>query len=90
MQIIPHHNYIQPISDQRLREKSAGDLEGQPLGTTDALAKKNHINPREFRPLHGESWVDVQNRARNFLIELSERFIHAEQPTKVLIVSHGG
>lgn len=88
-QLLPHHSYLQPIFDQRLREKSAGDLEGQPLGTTDKLAKKNHMNPREFRPINGESWVDVQSRARNFLLEITGRFI-IDRPTKVLVVSHGG
>ena len=87
---MPHHNYIEPIFDQRLREKSAGALEGQPLGTTDSLAKKNGVNPREFRPLNGESWTDVQNRARNFLMEISSRLIQPDNNTKVLIVSHGG
>ena len=89
-QLIIHHSYVQPIFDQRLREKSAGELEGQPLGTTDNLAKKKNINPREFRPPRGESWVDVQNRARSFLFEITERFIHPEATTKVLVVSHGG
>lgn len=89
-QIIPFHTYVTPNYDQRLREKSAGELEGQPLGTTDALAKKNNINPREFRPARGESWTDVQARARNFLMELSSTYLADDRKKKILIVSHGG
>jgi broad specificity phosphatase PhoE len=81
---------VTPIFDERLREKSAGELEGQPLGTTDALAKKNNINPREFRPPRGEAWTDVQARARNFLMDLSNHFLNDERKKKVLVVSHGG
>lgn len=89
-QVLPHHGYVQVVYDQRLREKSAGELEGQPLGTTDALAKRTHLNPREYRPPSGESWIDVQNRARNFFMEISERFILRDRLTKILIVTHGG
>ena len=89
-QVLPHHSYVSPNFDQRLREKSAGDLEGEPLGTTDKLAKKNNVNPRQYRPNRGESWVDVQARARDFLFEISERFIANDRPTKILVVSHGG
>ncbi|OMJ88121.1 hypothetical protein SteCoe_10023 [Stentor coeruleus] len=89
-QIIPFHNYASPVFDERLREKSAGVLEGRPLGTTDALAKKNGVNPREYRPERGESWTDVQSRARNFLMELASRFIQPNGNFRILIVSHGG
>ncbi len=50
------------IPDMRLREKGAGILEGQPLGTPSAMAKKAGIPAREFRPEGGESWIDVNNR----------------------------
>lgn len=88
-QILPFHQYITPVYDPRLREKGAGDLEGQPLGTTDQLARANNLNPREFRPNNGESWTDVQARARSFLFEISQNLIGAGTK-KVLVVSHGG
>ena len=88
-QILPFHSYCSPVYDPRLREKSAGELEGQPLGTTDQLARENNVNPREFRPNGGESWTDVQVRARSFLFELGEN-ITANTMKRILIVSHGG
>lgn len=54
-QIISHHDYLTPILDERLREKAAGELEGQPHGTTDKLAKQAGMDKREYKPLGGES-----------------------------------
>ena len=92
-------------TDERLREKSAGVYEGQPLGTTGDTALKLGINPREFRPENGESWLDINKRVVSFISDLqplyremmgstdavSEEEKHLEvQPKKILLITHGG
>ena len=88
-ELLPYHTDAQPQLDPRLREKSAGELEGQPLGTTDRLAKEAGVELRAFRAPGGESWQDVQARARDFLMEISQEHLQGP-PRKVLVVSHGG
>jgi broad specificity phosphatase PhoE len=89
--ILTYHN-IEPTYDPRLREKHAGVLEGAKSGTSDKLAKSQGIPTREFRPEGGESWTDVQVRARDFLIEIATRHLNEEckEMPRVLVVSHGG
>lgn len=53
--------------EMRLREKSAGILEGQPLGSTSKAAKDHGIDPRAYRPEKGESWLDLNKRLNSFL-----------------------
>lgn len=65
-------------------------LEGSPLGTADKEAKKRGVGIREYRPEGGESWLDVQARARDFLMEVVGHHLTTIPPVKVLIVSHGG
>lgn len=77
-----------PVFDPRLREKGGGVYEGSPLGTSDKEAKKRGIRVREFRPEGGESWLDVNARAKAFLQDIIAR--HVATPCKVLVVSHGG
>ncbi|CAG9322408.1 unnamed protein product [Blepharisma stoltei] len=91
-QIILHHNYLSPILDPRLREKGAGELEGQPLGTTDKLAKQQGVNLRAFRPNGGEAWIDVMERAKEFFNDLCRNHMREEskEALKILVVSHGG
>lgn len=89
--ILTFHS-VEPIYDQRLREKHAGALEGEKSGTSDKIAKSQGIPIRDFRPEGGESWSDVQIRAREFLLDISERHIQEEskEMPRILIVAHGG
>ena len=57
----------------RLREKGAGILEGKPLGTPSTLAKQAGVPPRLFKPEGGESWVDVNERVKDFIRDISGR-----------------
>ena len=90
--------------DMRLREKGAGVLEGKPLGTPSTLAKQAGVPPRMFKPEGGESWLDVNERVKDFLKDIAARHIapkKAEEERKgeeekegatprVLCVTHGG
>jgi len=72
-----------------LRERSAGVLEGQPLGAVEAAAAASRQRVRFFRPPGGESWADVRERATRFLLQ--ELLLDTEQQSRtVLVVSHGG
>lgn len=86
--ITPYHSYVSAVLDERLREKGAGELEGQPLGITSSLAKKAGVPVREFKAPGGESWVDVHNRAEAFLESVLAT--HGESNHRVLVVTHGG
>lgn len=80
----------EPVFDARIREKGGGVLEGSPLGTADKEAKQRGVGIRDYRPEGGESWLDVQARARDFLMEVVNRHLSTSPPVKLLIVSHGG
>lgn len=84
------HPTLEPVFESRLREKAAGELEGQPLGTTDRLARERRMDPRLFRPSGGESWSDVQGRAQSFFSELCAQHLSPSANVRVLLVSHGG
>eukprot|EP00347_Sterkiella_histriomuscorum_P022756 403337273 len=61
--------------EMRLREKSAGVYEGQPLGSTSHAAKELGLNPREYKPEGGESWLDLNARLHSFLHETVEKHL---------------
>lgn len=88
--IAVHHQYLTPVLDPRIREKGAGEVEGQPLGTTDRMAKSLDISPREFRPIGGECWLDVNQRAKIFLKDMCDQYMNDEHMNKILVISHGG
>ena len=67
------------IPEMRLREKSGGVLEGQPLGTPGELAKKLGISAREYKPEGGESWIDVNNRVQDFVKEIVSKYMHVKE-----------
>jgi broad specificity phosphatase PhoE len=89
-QVLNPDQHPEPVFDPRLREKGGGIYEGSPLGTSDKEAKKRGIAIREFRPEGGESWMDVNIRARLFLRELLDRYLVSSRPVRILMVSHGG
>lgn len=81
------------VMEPRLREKSCGVFEGQPLGSTSAMARELDINPREFKPEGGESWNDVGDRVRAFFKDLIEVHLNGkakDESPRVLCISHGG
>mmetsp|Transcript_19353 Transcript_19353/g.18482 ORF Transcript_19353/g.18482 Transcript_19353/m.18482 type:complete len:178 (+) Transcript_19353:14-547(+) len=84
------------ILDQRLREKSGGIFEGKPRGSTTAYAVAHNINPREFVPEGGESWLNVYSRVTSFFTFLLEKHAVKKEEgkegeaEKILCISHGG
>ena len=88
-EVAPHHPYAEPILDSRIREKSAGELEGQKLGIIEKMAKAQGTSTRLYRPPGGETWGEVHERASSVFRDLCER--HIEGPAKkVLVISHSG
>eukprot|EP00744_Colponema_vietnamica_P005994 GILI01008732.1.p1 GENE.GILI01008732.1~~GILI01008732.1.p1 ORF type:complete len:279 (-),score=80.01 GILI01008732.1:110-847(-) len=73
------------VFEPRLREKSAGVLEGKPWSHLD---RKGHpdIPWREWKVEGGESWVDVHTRLQDLLYEVMKLFSEAAltQPTPTL------
>jgi len=71
------------IVDDRLRECEYGAFEGK------SLEEYRKSFPREQRfakkPEGGESWLDIQKRAGEFLFDVEKKY----KDKKVLIVSHG-
>ncbi|MDP3800243.1 MAG: class I tRNA ligase family protein [bacterium] len=71
------------VFDERLRELSTGEFNGQPA--TEYFASFNSFKDKFFRaPVGGESWVDVSKRVREFMVEISQK--HAGK--RVVVVSH--
>lgn len=54
------------VFDARLREKHGGEWQGQPLATFANSAKEAGVGIRDFRAPGGESWKDVNGRAKDF------------------------
>ena len=87
-QITQFRSEPQPVFDPRLREKSAGEFEGQPVGTPERAARAQGIAPAKFRPKGGENFADVRARAAAFFQELRQTYLRSG--AKVLVVSHAG
>jgi len=84
-----------------LREKHGGILEGQKQKAFKDLAKENNKDIRDFFVKEGESWKDVNSRAKDFLvnevinkhllIKEEEKSGHESPPVQnMLVVTHGG
>ena len=53
--------------DPRLREKHGGVLQGLPLNAFSQAAKEAGQGIRDFAAPEGESWKDVNQRAKTFI-----------------------
>lgn len=73
--------------DSRLREKSSGIFEGQPIGLADIQAEKLGLTIFEYRAPGGENWQDVKLRAQSFLQDLVRTHISGSLQ-RVLVMSH--
>ena len=82
-------------TDPLLRERAVGVYEGL---AHDAPRKPRppHVHPRRHRVEGGESWEDVNRRARRLLARLGSTFVSASKDgassdrLRVLCVTHGG
>jgi len=75
--------------DERLRERELGIFDrltkiGAMEKYAEECAKREELGKFYYRPLGGESWVDVALRVRNFWRDLRETNVNE----KVLIVTH--
>eukprot|EP00347_Sterkiella_histriomuscorum_P004203 403361353 len=73
--IVEFHQQTQFFPDSRLREKSGGVLEGQPLSAFKKEAAQAKKTVRDFRPPKGENWKDVMARAQAFIQEMAAIYI---------------
>jgi alpha-ribazole phosphatase len=78
---IAKHHSIEIIYDKRLRERNLGNFSGKRAIDVDWDSLEGNLNNK--KPLNGESWNDVINRAKEFIDSL-------DGEGDVLIVMHGG
>ena len=74
---------IKTVIDDRLRERSAGDLRGKPLDSTDREEYWNYYTKIKYGT--EESMQNLFERVANFLDELKEKDYES-----VLVVAHRG
>lgn len=72
-------------SDQRLNERSLGDLELKPKQNVPAFEQGD----LRFAPKHGDSYLEVTRRMLSFLVDLSEWSMKTRTP-RVLVSGHMG
>ena len=78
-----------------LREKGGGVFEGKPISMTFSESKESIISSRTYKPDKGECWIDVMNRAKEFLNNIVDQYIFGELiikdiNPKILVITHGG
>lgn len=83
--ILAFHPHLALHLDRRLREKDAGIFNGRPRAELHAAYEAANDFPH-FRPQDGESFHDLQTRAKTFYAFLLKHHPHDD----VLVVSHGG
>ena len=81
-QIINYDN-IKTVFDERLRERSAGDLKGKPLEFTDREEYWNYYSTINYAG--EETMQSLFERVANFLDELKNK-----EYNKVMVVAHRG
>mmetsp|Transcript_25899 Transcript_25899/g.56208 ORF Transcript_25899/g.56208 Transcript_25899/m.56208 type:complete len:335 (-) Transcript_25899:223-1227(-) len=71
----PANHTFEVEDHELLRERNAGEFEGEPVGSVDAAARACGQIPREYVPKFGESWGDVNRRADEFIQQLLENHL---------------
>jgi broad specificity phosphatase PhoE len=64
---------IEIITDQRIREENFGDMDGQSIATHDAYRVTVEEKISKKFP-NGENFLDIKNRAANFLYEIDKKY----------------
>ena len=72
--------------DQRLNERSMGNLEKQ----TRRHIPEYAAGDLTFAPLGGESYLDLTRRILSFLLDLAEVSNSIPRPTRILVATHMG
>lgn len=88
VEIINRHMIMEPVFDDRLKEWSAGDWQGELYAD---IAKTRPVewdawvaDQYNYRPPNGENFVDLENRAESFFADVAEHSAGV-----VAIVAHG-
>lgn len=85
-QIVREYISAAPIeTDERLRERWFGDLDGAPIEQYEKIWLEDHAN-KPSSVFHAESVHDVFCRMNEVIQSLEQRF---EEPQTILLVSHG-
>ncbi|MEF9961065.1 MAG: histidine phosphatase family protein [Erysipelotrichaceae bacterium] len=83
-EIINEYHKKTIVKEERLRERNFGELEGNSIEITKAIAMWDPI--LNYQPKHGESVLDVEKRIVTLLDELSVKY----KNNTILMVAHGG
>lgn len=71
----------------KLRERSYGVYDGKPFSKYEQAFLNSGLEKHEFRPEGGENYLEVRNRAADFLTLLFSRYTNNEV---VALVAHAG
>jgi len=81
------------ITDNRIREKTFGVLEGIPITEYVRLAKEANIPPHNYVPEGGESMQELRTRIKSFMQDLSASVVgeqsNCDKLSNVLVTTHG-
>ena len=84
--VLEHHRGVALVQEEDLREQNMGELDGLPKEEVKQI-RKNAPEPWHlFRAKEGESYAQLQLRAKEFFHGLVQKHPDAT----VLVVSHGG
>ncbi|MBT5023524.1 histidine phosphatase family protein [Candidatus Woesearchaeota archaeon] len=85
-EILQFHSNIALVPCKELREQAKGVYEGLSRDVISEGVKSSELPYFKFRPLGGESMIEVFERTKIFFNDIKER--HSDET--VLLVSHGG
>ncbi len=86
-EIIKYHPGVPVVYDPLLRERAKGIFEGLPQTEHNKARTKSGLGKFDFRPVGGESFIDVKIRVEKFINYLLSS--HQANET-ILVVTHGG
>lgn len=75
------------IFSSLIRERAFGDFEGRKLDDYNKFLGKNGFSRLSYKPEGGENFIELRERAREFLRDLKKNHDSGDD---VLVVSHGG
>lgn len=85
-EILAHHPAAKIMQVEHLREQNLGIYQSAPKHVWREFRKNSKQLFHEVKPENGESYVELQQRAKAFFSSLGQR----HKDDTVLIVSHGG
>lgn len=83
---LKHHLGAEIVPVEPLKEQNLGIYEGKGKAEWKAIKKLSKEPFHLFKPEGGESYIELQNRATDFL----QHLVKKHQNDTVLLVSHGG